>query len=442
MPNKFYILLILIAITLGCSRDNAEDNMNDLLVAKIADRSPTGDIDFFIFPDEGDYNAVPNQDTRNPLTAEKAELGRMLFFETALAQDAAKSDGINTYSCATCHIPEASFTPGRFQGIADGARGFGHDREKRWNYGETEIDAQGIRPLTILNAAYVTNMFWNGRFGAYGVNIGTEDVWHLDTLLVVNELGYEGLETQHIEALEIHRMDISETMLDDYGYRDMYDAAFPDVPVDERYTKLTTAFAISSFVRSAITHEAPFQDWLKGNQNAMTVDQMEGAMLFFDKANCYRCHNSPSFNSMTFQAIGTKDLYENGGLFTDVTDVRNFGRGGFSTKEEEMFAFKVPQLYNLKDYTHFFHGSSKESIEEVVAYKINAKSENSLVSNDKLSPLFQPLTLSQKEQSQLIDFLRNALYDPNLDRYTPHHVLSGNCMPNNDIASRLQLGCD
>ncbi|MBK8557396.1 MAG: hypothetical protein IPL65_17270 [Lewinellaceae bacterium] len=73
-----------------------------------------------------------------------------------------------TFSCSSCHIPAAGFRPNRMQGIADGAYGFGQNgegRTKRLDYLDAEIDAQGARPLAVINTAYVTNSMWNGSFG-------------------------------------------------------------------------------------------------------------------------------------------------------------------------------------------------------------------------------------------------------------------------------------
>ncbi|MCB0376718.1 MAG: cytochrome-c peroxidase, partial [Sinomicrobium sp.] len=253
--------------------------------------------------------------------------------------------------------------------------------------------------------------------------------------------GYVGLEAQNIEAFNLHRLEINDHVLDDYGYRALYDAAFSDFAVEERYSPTTSSFAISAFLRSFLANKAPLQDWLKGDKEALTDNQKEGALLFFGKARCFTCHKEPAFNAMNFHALGTPDMYEVGGLNTGPDDVRNLGRGMFTGKEEDMYRFKVPQLYNLKDYATYFHGSSKTTLREVIDYKIKAQSENPQVSNDRLSPSFRPLELTETEIDQLMDFLENALYDAQMGRYVPDSVLSGNCFPNNDEISRKQLGC-
>jgi cytochrome c peroxidase len=50
--------------------------------------------------------------------------------------------------------------------------------------------------------------------------------------------------------------------------------------------------------------------------------------------------------------------------------------------------------------------------------------------------------LTDSEITQLVDFIENALYDPNLERYVPVEVFSGNCIPNGDAQSQIDLGCN
>ncbi|MBT8189152.1 MAG: hypothetical protein KJO29_01890, partial [Bacteroidia bacterium] len=409
----------------------------------IQSSSNTGSIDYYIFPDSDDYSSLPNQDPANPATQEKAELGKFLFFETGLAQIPEKENCYETYSCSSCHLPSAGFLPGRIQGIADGGGGYGDNGEFRYvriGYEEEDLDAQGTRPMNPFNSGFSTNTLWSGAFGASHVNVGTEENW--TGLAEVNHTGYMGLEAQNIEAFDLHRLDINDHVLDDYGYRELYDKAFPGFPEEERYSATTTSFAMGIFLRSFMANQAPFQEWLKGDQHAMTDNQKEGALLFFGKARCTACHSGPALSSMSFHALGTKDMYEFGGLNTGPDDERNWGRGMFTRKEEDKYKFKVPQLYNLKDYAMYFHGSSKNTLREVVEFKMKAQSENPFVSNDRLSPSFKPVSLTSSEVDKLIDFLENALYDAHTDRYVPSSIPSGNCFPNNDIMSRSQLGCE
>jgi cytochrome c peroxidase len=50
--------------------------------------------------------------------------------------------------------------------------------------------------------------------------------------------------------------------------------------------------------------------------------------------------------------------------------------------------------------------------------------------------------LTEEEISDLVYFLENTLYDAELTRYVPDAVQSGNCFPNADPQSRIDLGCN
>lgn len=441
MYSKLFVLATLLAFLLiSCAKDK-KAYLDEEVLSVVQNNAPSNDISYYIMPESGDYASLPNQDPNNPITQSKVNLGRMLFFETGLAQHPNDDACYETYSCATCHVPSKGFLPGRAQGIADGASGFGYQGSNRAvlsQYTSSQIDAQGTRPLTVMNSTYVTNTLWSGTFGANDQNVGTEEHW--TGLASVNHTGLNGLEAQNIENFELHRMDINDKVLDGFAYRQVFDFAFPDVPVAERYSTLTASYALSAYLRTLLTNEAPFQAFLKGDTEALTESQKYGAMLFFGKARCASCHNSPSLGKMDFYALGAADLYEIGGLNTSADDPRILGRGAFTSTEEDMFKFKVPQLYNLQTYETFFHGSSKKSIEEVVDYKILAQSENALVPDAMMA--ISPIQLSGLERDQLIDFLSNGLYDDNMERYVPSGVLSGNCFPNNDAQSRIDIGCN
>ncbi|HPG09211.1 MAG TPA: cytochrome c peroxidase [Saprospiraceae bacterium] len=439
-----FLLLLVTMLVTRCQQDVLTTDLDQELLAAMNLASPTGHADYYVLANPTKTASLPNQDPHNPITPAKIKLGQMIFFDPGVGQLPVHQDSYETYSCSTCHIPAAGFLPGRAQGIADGATGFGilgSYRSQLPDYQESELDAQGVRPLSIMNVTYVTNTLWSGLFGAQHVNTGTEENWVGD-LAKVNHLGYEGLESQNIEGMVLHRMEINERVLSTHGYRAYFDLAFPDVPENERYNYKTASFALGSYLRTVVTNEAPFQDYLKGNTDAITNQQKQGALLFFSKARCYTCHNAPSFSNMEFHALGTADMYQFGGLNTSVDDPRNLGRGLFTGKEVDYYRFKVPQLYNLKDYRTFFHGSSKATLSDVIDFKIKAQSENPHVSQDRLSPRFRPIDLSAAEKDALIDFLTNALYDPYMSRYVPEKTQSGACFPNNDELSRYQMGCN
>lgn len=443
--NRLTILSFIFLVLLSsCAKDQLKpiDEIDADLKQAINVTSPNSSYTYYILPDGSDLSLIP-QDPKNPLSETKVQLGNFLFFETGLAEDALTEEAKGTYSCSTCHVPEAGFKPGKAQGIADGGLGYGYFGEQRLRntvYEESEMDVQGARPLSMVNVGFVENTMWNGSFGSTGVNVGTEDVW-ID-ILIGNHYGFQGIETQNFEGMKVHRLTMNPEMAVDLGYKEMFDIAFANEPDPEkRYSDSTASLAISAYIRTITASEAPFQNWLRGDKFAMSVEEKKGAMLFFGEASCTKCHYGPGFASPEFQALGVKDMYQRPSFGTSIDDKRNIGRAGFTGNEEDMFAFKVPQLYNLEGTPFYFHGASKSSIREVVEYKNLAQSENENVDQSLISEKFQPLNLSEKEIDQLTLFLTKSLRDPNLLRYKPESLPSGNCFPNADPQSIMDIGC-
>ena len=446
MNRTLLLALLCVWLLQSCSSDKLSDPLDQKLRKVLNQTSPTGDYNYYILPESNNLANIP-QDPRNELTAGKIALGKMLFFETGLALDPTYEFSEEFYSCASCHIPAVGFMPGRVQGIADGGIGFGENGEMRDRtilYQEDELDVQGARALSLVNVAYTTNTSWNGMFGGGDVNEGTEELWDLNELLEVNHLGFSGMETQIIEGLHLHRMIVNPEVISSLGYKEIYDQCFPFMEEEERYGEIATSLALAAYLRSLISNEAPFQSWLKGDETALSDAEKRGGQLFFGKAGCFRCHSSPALNNAdNFYALGVSDLYETGEAFnTGPDDERNFGRGFFTKKEEDMHKFKVPQLYNVADGTHFFHGSSKTTMRDVVRYFNLGVPENSTVPAENIASQFHPLNMTEGEVDDLVLFLEKSLVDEDIERYAPESILSGNCFPNNDPASRVALGCE
>lgn len=402
-----------------------------------------GSLDDLTLPQSTDLSKIPS-DPKNPLTAEKIHLGKFLFHETGLALNPKQVQGMNTYSCASCHHSKAGFQSGLKQGIGEGGTGFGLFGEARLlmeGYDETTIDVQPIRSPTILNTAYQDVMLWNGQFGATKSNIGTEGEWTPDTPKAVNSMGFEGLETQAIAGLEVHRLKCAPEMVENSAYKELFDAAYPEVPNNERYSQQNAALAIAAYERTVLANEAPFQRWLRGEADALNEMEVKGALLFYGKGECYKCHSGPGLNSIGFHALGMNDL-EGSSVHGSVDEATKKGRGGFTNNPDDNFTFKTPTLYNLKDVRFLGHGGSFSNVRDIIAYKNLAVAENNNVPTENLSPLFKPLHLSETEIDQLTAFIENGLYDASLSRYVPETLPTGRCFPVADEQSKGELGCN
>ena len=442
--KSFTLLMVFAYLSSSCATDQ-DDYVQTPLQSSLEKQiiELFGSKESLILPASNDYNIIPN-DAKNSITKAKVELGKLLFHETFLGKNPKMDESMNSYSCASCHHAAAGFQSGLLQGIGEGGIGFGlrgEGRVKSSGYLERDLDVQPIKSPSILNVAYQDVMLWNGQFGAVGSNAGTEANWTVGTPKENNSLGFEGVETQAIAGIGVHRQLIDEDFIKSSSYKALFDVAFPNDTEDNCYTKLNAALAIAAYERTVLSNEAPFQLWLNGDDFAMSDDELQGARLFFDKGQCYTCHSGPGLNGMEFHALGMNDLAgEN--VLTVIDEATKKGRGGFTGNSEDDYKFKTPQLYNLKDVDFYGHGGSFTSVRDIISYKNEAVHENSDVSSNKLSSLFHPLNLTDEEVDLIALFVENSLYDPNLKRYQPVSLPSGNCFPNADSQSSIDMGCN
>ena len=430
--------------------DGIESNttIDEELTQAIQAISPTSSVDYFKLPDPSNLGDTP-QDPLNPLTNEKVALGKLMFHETELGGNPNLAAGLKTFGCASCHHAASGFQAGIAQGIGEGGSGFGLTGEGRTVHADYDdpnnLDIQPIRTPPALNVAFQDVMLWNGQFGATGTNAGTEANWTPNTPIETNTEGFEGVETQAIAGFNVHRLQIDQQFLDDLPtYKEMLDDAFPNMDEARKYSNIGVGLAVAAYERTLLPTEAPFQRWLSGQTEELSVGAKRGALVFFGKGECYTCHTGPALNDKNFHAIGMEDL---DALNTDASNAgfvsAVLGRGGFTKNAADEYKFKTPQLYNLKDHRFFGHGATFQSIEDVLRYKNDAVVEKaSLAGHSNISQHFKPLNLTDAEITDLVDFLENGLYDPSLDRYSPTSLPSGNCFPVNDTQSKADLGCD
>jgi len=413
-----------------------------------------------ILPDSDDFGSIP-QDPSNTISAPKIELGMMLFHDTGIAT-AGNSGEQKTWSCATCHHAAAGFKSGVPQGIGEGGFGFGltgSNRRLSVMFDATadadapnKPDLQPFTSPTILNSAYQDVMLWNGQFGNSGsgvnIDVPAEFLLTTGTPKEANALGLSGLETQAVAGLGVHRLKVDEnTVLQSVEeYRRLFESAYAD---GSDNVKRDAAKAIAAYERTVLANRAPFQLWLRGDDSAMTDAELTGAMLFFGKADCSECHQGPALSSKTgatesamFMSIGFADFdpENHGQVHGVITDADRNGRGGFTNDPSDRLKFKIPQLYNLKDTEVFGHGGTFSSIRAVIEYKNKAIPQTGVLP-EFLDARFKPLNLTPDEVDSLQHFLTTGLYDPDLMRYQPSSVPSGECVVVNPLDSDISAFC-
>jgi cytochrome c peroxidase len=284
---------------------------------------------------------MPESPADNPLTRERAELGKLLYFDTRLSRD-------KTVSCATCHDPAKGWTDQA--AVSTGIKG----------------QKGGRSAPTVLNAAYSEVQFWDGR----APSLEEQAKGPIQNPI---EMGFT-----HDEAVAA----ISAVK----GYKKFFKAAFGDEKVDiDRIAK-----AIAAFERTAITGNAPYDRFEAGDKKAMSDAQHRGMTLFFGKANCSVCHTGKSFSDGDFHNIGV-------GMTAKDFDK---GRVVVSKQERDTGAFKTPTLRNLSYTAPYMHDGSHKTLADVMDYYDQGGQDNHWLSSD-----IKKLGLTRAERDDLVAFM-------------------------------------
>ncbi len=276
----------------------------------------------------------------NAFTQEKFELGKKLFFDPRLS-----SSGF--ISCATCHNPMFGWEDGLHLGHGHGMKRLGRHTP------------------TILNLAWGESFFWDGRS--------------------------KTLEEQALGPIEsLAEMNMSSAQLEkDLQKINGYVEEFTRVFSSPKITKHNIAKAIATFERKIISHPSPFDQWLEGNEGAISQSAKRGFVLFNTKARCVSCHSSWRFTDDSFHDIGMR-----------TSDV---GRYKIHPTEMAKFAFKTPTLRNIARRAPYMHNGSKKTLEEVMDFY----NRGGDVKRKSLSSEMKPLGLQKEELMDVIEFLKS-----------------------------------
>jgi cytochrome c peroxidase len=284
----------------------------------------------------------------NRLTPERAALGKKLFFDPRLS-------GTGQSTCASCHFPE--------RGWADG-----FPKSVRF-MGSVMTRASP----SIVNLGYNTIFQWDGR---------SPTLEHQ----AINGASPTG----SMNAGPPSPTDGNANILKIPGYVDLFAKAYPG----EGVTPQTIAKAISSFERTVVSSNSPFDQWVRGKADALTPQQVQGFRVFVDpaKGNCSVCHSAPSFTDNGFHNLGLKSFADKD------ADVGRFRQRPVALMKG---AFKTPQLRDIAQTAPYFHDGSAATLEQVVEHYVTGGQVKT-----NLSPLMNPVTLTAEEKQALVAFLR------------------------------------
>jgi cytochrome c peroxidase len=279
----------------------------------------------------------------NPLTNEKVELGRMLFFDKRLSQD-------NTIACANCHLAKFAFTDGK--PVSTGIRG----------------QKGGRSAPASFNRVFSSVQFWDGRAATLeeqSVGPFTNPIEH----------GFANYDVMMAKMMKIA------------GYRKLFKHVFGEdtITVDH------VGKAIASFQRTVLSGNSPADRFDQGQEaDAIPAAAQHGLLLFREKARCTKCHSGFNF---------TDEKFHNLGIGWDDNKV-DLGRYLVTKNAEDIGAFKTPTLREIARSAPYTHDGRFKTLEEVVNFYNQGG-----VKNPHQDPLIIPLELTDQEKGDLVAFL-------------------------------------
>lgn len=238
----------------------------------------------------------------------QAELGKKLYFDPRLS----KSGFI---SCNSCHNLSMGGTDNLPTSIGD-----------HWQQGP-------INAPTVLNSSLNVAQFWDGRAADLKAQAGGP---------IANPGEMAFTHTLAVSLLESIP-----------GYVHEFKLVFGEDGID--IDKVTDA--IAEFEKTLVTPNSRFDQWLLGDQTALSADEVAGYKLF-KNSGCVACHNGAAAGGNTFQKMGLVEPYK--------TDNPAEGRYAVTGKDADRFNFKVPTLRNVEMTYPYFHDGAAQTLTEAV----------------------------------------------------------------------------
>jgi cytochrome c peroxidase len=256
---------------------------------------------FGTLPDEAASDA-------NPVTLEKVDLGRMLYYDERLSRN-------HDVSCNSCHPLD----------------GFGADGEPT---SPGHLGARGERNSpTVYNAAFHVAQFWDGR-AADVEEQARGPIQNPVEMAMPDGVAAEGV----VRSIP--------------GYEPLFRVAFPDDPDPVRFDNVVRA--IGAFERKLVT-PSRFDDFVAGDDSALTPEEKRGLSVFIE-TGCTACHAGPLFGGQMYQKLGLVHPYE----------TEDQGRMAVTRSESDRHFFKVPSLRNVAETGPYFHDGQVPTLDEAV----------------------------------------------------------------------------
>jgi cytochrome c peroxidase len=299
--------------------------------------------------------------------AERVELGRLLFFDHLLAGD------LDT-SCGTCHHPALAWADGRPLGAGVTGEGLGPDRIL--DSDDPFITDMPRNVPTNLNAGLSSSrpggppdadgiMFWDSRAASL-------EVQALQPTATFDEMRhYAYSDSAAADSVKMRLRQIPE-------YVGLFSDAFPayaeqmsENPEDPDSHVIRVGsieLALSAYQRELITLSSPYDDYLAGDDNALSDAQFRGMDLFFGKANCGSCHYGPMLSNYQMVRAGVAHSGPGRVPVTRGGTGDDFGLNEHTGLGSDMYRFRTPGLRNVELTGPWFRNGTAMTLRETVEF--------------------------------------------------------------------------
>ncbi|MFT5192815.1 MAG: cytochrome c peroxidase, partial [Verrucomicrobiales bacterium] len=221
------------------------------------------------------------------------------------------------------------------------------------------------------------------------------------------------------------------------AYVDQFVHVFPDVSSGPDITFAHAANAIGAYeMWAGRADNSPFDDFLRGETDAISAKAQRGMALFYGKAGCATCHSGKFQTDHDFYAIAMPQIGPGKG--DGASGREDFGFGRETGDEEDHYKFRTLSLRNVALTGPWGHSGAYNTLEAVVRHHLDPvtnlnsydQSQAALPSRADLDALdfsvmndpalraniaaanqLEPVSISEPEIDELMAFL-HALTDP------------------------------
>jgi len=308
---------------------------------------------------------------------EQYELGRMLFFDPILS-------GNKDVACVSCHDPDYGSSDGLSLAIGTGATGRGPERI---NGRPPDFVARHSIDLFNRGDASIHTLFWDGRItrtssaglrGPLPLPSGLSGPLAAQALFPILDRvemrGFSGQQTVTSEANELALYDdeqssqiwaaITARILAIPEYAQLFTAAYPATPQNQiSITQVVNAIAAFETRAFAATN-TPWDQYLRGDLNAISSAQKIGALFFYGSAKCGNCHSGALLSDQKFHNTAIPQI----GPGKPGTQPLDHGQEHATQDENDRFKFRTPPLRNVMHTAPYMHNGSLVDLDALLRH--------------------------------------------------------------------------